>query len=111
MYQGHRRFLTKQHHVRKRGGKHFKGEADHRTKPTLPNGDVIHDMVKDVEVIFGKGPGGQSVPHDAHGHVPMWKKCSIFWELPYWKVLEVRSSIDVMHGLKMLTKRKNVHYD
>ena len=27
----------------------------------------------------------------------MWKKKSIFWELPYLKFLEVRSSIDVMH--------------
>jgi hypothetical protein len=27
----------------------------------------------------------------------MWKKQSIFWELPYWKDLDVRHSIDVMH--------------
>jgi hypothetical protein len=40
-------------------------------------------MVKDIEVIFGKGPGEQSVPHDADGHAPMWKKKSIFWELEY----------------------------
>jgi hypothetical protein len=40
-------------------------------------------MVKDIEVIFGKGHGGQSVPHDADKHAPMWKKKSIFWELEY----------------------------
>ena len=87
MYLGHRRFLPKQHPVRKKG-KHFKGEADHRTNPKLPHGDVIYDMVKDLKVIFGKGPGGQSVPNDADGHAPMWKKKSIFWpkelqELPF----------------------------
>jgi hypothetical protein len=27
----------------------------------------------------------------------MWKKKSNFWELPYWKDLDVRHSIDVMH--------------
>jgi hypothetical protein len=54
-------------------------------------------MVKDLKVIFGKGPGSLSVPNDASGHAPMWKKKSIFWELPYWKFLEVRSAIDVMH--------------
>jgi hypothetical protein len=27
----------------------------------------------------------------------MWKKQTIFWELPYWKDLDVRHSIDVMH--------------
>ena len=101
VYLGHRRFLPKQHHVRKRG-KHFGGEADNRTKPTRPNGEVIYDMVKDLKVIFGKGPGGQSVPHDVDGHVPMWKKKSIFWELPYWKFLEVHSAIDVMHVTKNL---------
>ena len=31
----------------------------------------------------------------------MWKK-SIFWELPYWQVLEVCSAIDVMHLTKNL---------
>ena len=32
VYLGHRRFLPSRHPVRKKG-KHFKGEADHRTKP------------------------------------------------------------------------------
>ena len=101
VYLGHRRFLPNKHPVRKKG-KHFKGEADHRTKPTLPTGDVIYDMVKDLKVVFGKGPGGQSVPNDADNRVPMWKKRSIFWDLPYWKLLEVRSAIDVMHVTKNL---------
>ena len=32
----------------------------------------------------------------------MWKKKSIFWELPYWEVLDVRQAIDVMHLTKNL---------
>jgi hypothetical protein len=32
----------------------------------------------------------------------MWKKKSIFWELPYWEVHEVRSAIDMMHLTKNL---------
>jgi hypothetical protein len=59
-------------------------------------------MVKDVKVVFGKGPGSEPVPNDTDGHAPMWKKKSIFWELPYWQVLEVRSAIDVMHLTKNL---------
>jgi hypothetical protein len=75
--------------------------ADHRPKPELRTGDDLFDMVRDVEVIFGKGPGSQSVPNDvATGHAPMWQKKSIFWELEYWKDLEVRSSIDMMHIMK-----------
>ena len=64
MYLGHRRFLPNKHPVRKKG-KHFKGEADHRTKPTYPIDVDIYDMVKDLKVIFEKGHGGQSVPNDA----------------------------------------------
>src|SRR3989337_2841768 len=101
VYRGHRRFLSTNHLLRKKG-KHFKSEADHRKKPALRTGDAILDMVKDLQVIYGKGPGGQSVPNDAEGRAPMWKKKSIFWDLPYWKDLEVRSAIDMMHVTKNL---------
>ena len=59
-------------------------------------------MVKDLKVVFGKVPSGQPIPNDADGHAPMWKKKSIFWDLPYWKYLEVRSAINVMHVTKNL---------
>jgi hypothetical protein len=59
-------------------------------------------MVKDVQVVFGKGPGSQPILNDANGHAPMWKKNSIFLELSYWKVLEVCSTIDMMHLMKNL---------
>ena len=32
----------------------------------------------------------------------MWKKKSIFWDLEYWPVHEVRSAIDTMHLTKNL---------
>ncbi|KAK1614095.1 hypothetical protein QYE76_019612 [Lolium multiflorum] len=99
VYLGHRRFLPKGHPVRKKG-KHYNGKADHRPKPAEHTGAEAFDMVKDLKVIFGKGPGGQSVPKGADGDVAMWKKKSIFRELEYWKVLEVRSAIDVMHVTK-----------
>jgi hypothetical protein len=101
VYLSHCRFLRKTHAVRKKG-KHFNSKADHRDKPKEHTGDDVFDMVKDIEVIFGKGPGGQSVPYDADGHAPMWQKKSIFWELEYWKFLEVHSAIDVMHVTKNL---------
>jgi hypothetical protein len=59
-------------------------------------------MVKDVKVVFGKGPSSQPALNDATGHAPMWKKKSIFWELSYWQVLEVRNAINVMHLMKNL---------
>ena len=65
------------------------------------SGNDVFEMVKDLEVVFGKGPGSQSVPSE-NGLVPIWKKKSIFWELPYWEVLDVRHAIDVMHLTKNL---------
>ena len=58
-------------------------------------------MVKDLKVVFGKGPGSQHIESE-DGHAAMWKKNSIFWELPYWEFLDVRHVIDVMHLTKNL---------
>ena len=82
MYLGHHRFLPTNHQCRKKG-KHFKGEADHRKKPAMRSGDHVLAMVNDLHVIFGKGSGGLAVLNDAEGQAPMWKKKSIFWDLPY----------------------------
>jgi hypothetical protein len=61
---------------------------------------MVFEMVKDIKVVFEKGPGSRSVP-SVDGRAPMWKKKGI-WDLPYWKVLEVRNAIDVMHLNKNL---------
>jgi hypothetical protein len=90
------------HHALGKRGKNFKGKAERRTKPNNYSGEDVFNMVKDVQVVFGKRPGSQPIPNDANGHAPMWKKKSIFWELPYWQVLEVCSAIDVMHLTKNL---------
>ena len=58
-------------------------------------------MVKNLKVVLGKGYGRQPVPKE-NGKAPMWKKKSIFWDLPYWEVLDVCHSIDVMHITKNL---------
>ncbi|XP_015646507.2 uncharacterized protein [Oryza sativa Japonica Group] len=92
VYMGHRRFLAANHPVRKKG-KHFEHKADHRTKPKHRSGKTVFDMVKDLKVVFGKGPGSQHIESE-DGHVAMWKKNSIFWELPYWEFLDVRHAID-----------------
>ena len=82
MYLGHRQFLPTNHPLRKKG-KHFKGKVDHQTKPTFITGEDVLNMVKDMKVVFGKAHGSEPVPNDADDHAPMWKKKSIFWELPY----------------------------
>nr|ABA97662.1 transposon protein, putative, CACTA, En/Spm sub-class [Oryza sativa Japonica Group] len=100
VYMGHRRFLAANHPVRKKG-KHFEHKADHRTKPKHRSGKTVFAMVKDLKVVFGKGPGSQPIESE-DGHAAMWKKNSIFWELPYWEFLDIRHTIDVMHLTKNL---------
>nr|CAH66075.1 H0215E01.3 [Oryza sativa] len=100
VYMGHSRFLTANHPVRKKG-KHFEHKADHCTKPKHRIGKTVFAMVKDLKVVFGKGPESQPIESE-DGHAAMWKKNSIFWELPYWEFLDVRHAIDVMHLTKNL---------
>jgi hypothetical protein len=57
-------------------------------------------MVKDLKVVYGKGSGSQSIRKYKDRHATMWKKKSIFWELPYWEILEVRNAVDVMHVME-----------
>ena len=59
----------------------------------------MFQMVKNLRVVLGKGSGGRSVQNE-DGKAPMWKKRSIFWDLPYLEVLDVRHAIDVMHLTK-----------
>jgi hypothetical protein len=66
------------------------------------DGKRVFSMIKDVHVVFGKGPGSQQVANDENGDAPMWKKKSILWELPYWEFLEVGNTIFVMHLTKNL---------
>jgi hypothetical protein len=55
VYPWYRRFLLNMHPLRRKG-KNFNGKAEIRSKPTRRTGDNVFDMVKDLKVIFGKGP-------------------------------------------------------
>ena len=70
MYLGHHRFLPVNHPLRKKG-EHFKGKADHQTKPGNRTGEDVLNMVKNVKVVFGKTHGSEPVLNDANGHAPM----------------------------------------
>jgi hypothetical protein len=70
MNMGHDQFLPLNHALGKRG-KHFQGKAERRTKPNNHSGMDVFNMVKDVEVVFGKGPGSQLALNDANRDTPM----------------------------------------
>jgi hypothetical protein len=71
----------------------FNGNTEKRLRPPYLTGHEVYEMVKDVHVVLGK----QKMTGNNTGEDNMWKKQSIFWELPYWKDLDVRHLIDVIH--------------
>ncbi|XP_022008035.2 uncharacterized protein LOC110907351 [Helianthus annuus] len=109
VYMGHRRFLPNNHRYR-RQTKEFDG--------TIELGRVRRDFdaysrVKDINTVLGKRNRAKNGKKNraekrkrnraAKGKrngaekTSIWKKRSIFWDLPYWKCLEVRHCLDVMH--------------
>jgi hypothetical protein len=71
----------------------FNGNTEKRHPPPHLTGHEVNEMVKDVHVILGKWKRTRKNTKEGD----MWKKQSIFWELLYWKDLDVCHSIDVMH--------------
>jgi hypothetical protein len=71
----------------------FNGNTEKRCRPPYLTGHEVSEMAKDVHVVLGKRKRiGKNTKED-----DMLKKQSIFWEIPYWKDLDVHHSIDVMH--------------
>jgi hypothetical protein len=71
----------------------FNGSTEKRHPLLHLTGHEVYEMVKDVHVVLGKPKRtGKNTKED-----DIWKKQSIFWELPYWKDLDIHHSIDVMH--------------
>jgi hypothetical protein len=70
----------------------FNGNTKKRHPPPHLTGHEVYEMVKDVHVVVGKwNRTAKNTEED-----DICKKQSIFWELPYWKDLDVRHSINVM---------------
>ncbi|KAL6564338.1 hypothetical protein OROMI_015788 [Orobanche minor] len=69
--------------------KGFNGKVEKKVARLPLRASQIYERVKDIEIEFGK-------PYKSNS-VGGFKKRAIFWELPYWKNLEVPHSIDIMH--------------
>nr|AAT58820.1 unknown protein [Oryza sativa Japonica Group] len=79
-------------HTFRRKKKIFNGKRELQPAPKDLSGDEVHNMVKDISNEFGKKRKRSKTKEKG-----MWKKKSIFWRLPYWKDLDVRHCIDLMH--------------
>ncbi|XP_045791642.1 uncharacterized protein LOC123886360 [Trifolium pratense] len=111
VYLGHRKFLNRYHPYR-RLRKAFDGDQENGVAPTPLTGEEVYERQRDINVVFGKcqKPKGRvpkaKVPKAESESVKrkkqpvvksIWKKRSVFFDLPYWSSLDVRHCIDVMH--------------
>ncbi|XP_035841547.1 uncharacterized protein LOC110933931 [Helianthus annuus] len=85
VYMGHRRFLPKGHSFRKKK-EEFNGEIETGTMRTRFDAFA---RVENLNTVLGKRSRDKSEIN--------WKRKSIFWDLPYWRDLNVRHCLDVMH--------------
>ncbi|XP_062114223.1 uncharacterized protein LOC133825274 [Humulus lupulus] len=94
-YQNTRRFLPFDHPYRSKKA-WFNGATEERGPPKVLSGSEIVEELNQIANDFGKNmnPKKRSRDNKVEG---MWKKKSIFFNLPYWKVLLVRHNLDVMH--------------
>nr|XP_043622166.1 uncharacterized protein LOC122593779 [Erigeron canadensis] len=89
VYMGHRRSLSLGRSYRNMSSL-FDDEPEPNTLRAPLNGATAFSRVENFDSAFGKKrKRGKSKS--------LWKKKSIFWDLPYWKDLQVRHCIDVMH--------------
>ncbi|XP_042415312.1 uncharacterized protein LOC122004501 [Zingiber officinale] len=107
-YLGHRRFLAPNHPFRQKK-KWFDGNKETKGKPRPLNGLEILNVLKDIENEWGKKKMSKDINNTKKKRkerdgskkvqkpVQMWKKKSIFFNLPYWSGLLLRHNLDVMH--------------
>jgi len=91
VYMRHYRFLPKGHTYRKRKTQ-VDGTREKDVAPRHKSGTAVFRMVKDLKIVLGKHKSMAKIDKEQ-----VFKKKSVFWQLPYWQDLDVRHSIDVMH--------------
>ncbi|KAL0546774.1 hypothetical protein IC582_016687 [Cucumis melo] len=94
-YIGHRKFLPRHHPYRKQK-KVFNGAQELELAPEPLSEEEIFVQTSKYEHSFGKRTINEK-NSEMSSSGTYWKKKSSFFELEYWKFLDVRHCLDVMH--------------
>ncbi|XP_057779474.1 uncharacterized protein LOC130998054 [Salvia miltiorrhiza] len=116
-YMGHRRWLEDSHPYRYQKDS-FDGTQEFRRPPKAPSGSQILQQVRGTIFQYGKSSKSSKkrireneatsinnifddpddfIEEDANVVEQLWKKRSIFFDLPYWEHNLLRHNLDVMH--------------
>ena len=87
VYMCHRCFLPPSHPFQKKKS-WFDGKEEKQRNPKVMTSNQIWLSLKDLKNDFGKVKKKRRKRDD--GTVQMWKKKSIFFDLPYWKVIIIK---------------------
>ncbi|CAM8987826.1 unnamed protein product [Rhodiola kirilowii] len=94
-YQGHRRWLDRDHSWRNQSSK-FNGEVELRdAPPTLTGEEVFSSVLSHEYPAISLHPDFKS--RGVNKEKLCWTHMSIFYDLPYWSTLRQPYSLDVMH--------------
>ncbi|CAM8975640.1 unnamed protein product [Rhodiola kirilowii] len=94
-YQGHRRWLDRDHSWRHQSSK-FNGEVELRdAPPTLTGEEVFSSVLSHDYPAISLHPDFKS--SGVNKEKLCWTHMSIFYDLPYWSTLRQPYSLDVMH--------------
>ncbi|XP_010476476.1 PREDICTED: uncharacterized protein LOC104755719 [Camelina sativa] len=100
----HWRFLPHDHPLRRNKKDFLKGKDALREYPpqSLTGEQVYYERLAEVKPPKTKDVGGNGHEKKTAGYGKQhnWHKLSILWELPYWRDLNLRHNIDVMHTEK-----------
>src|SRR6266540_7473704 len=88
--------------------KYFDNTEEKEVPPRHLDGKLVFEMVKSINVVFGKPPKPVQKRKKTDGSdkqtkkdEPAFKKQLVFYKyLPYWEDLNVHHAIDVMHVAK-----------
>jgi hypothetical protein len=64
-------------HLLRRKGNHWNVKVDHHAKLVHRSGNLVSQVVQNLNIVFGKGSRHQHAPIE-DGKAPMWNKKSIF---------------------------------
>src|SRR4051812_44360483 len=95
VFQGTRKWLHMDHPWRKRGDL-FNGKDELERAPRTRIGEEIEELLNNWDEC--PAPGKKRLR--TKPLLGVWKARSVFWDLPYWKVLQMPHSLDVMHIMK-----------
>ena len=101
LYMGGRRLLSGEHRFR-RSRAAFNGESEFNPPPIRPSGRDIKERGEERVVFLGSG--GQEDDDDDPVKVHGVKRSSILFELCYWKVRRIPTSLEVPEGTSFTTE-------